>query len=222
MKVISSLPGPSTTKSVALYWSPKAWRPTTMGFFQPGTLQGEVRWRVCAGGGGRTGAGCVAAAAAVAAPAPALTSVGLARSRSSTAQPACAHRRGMLSMTMGSRNTVPLRMLRIVPLGLFHICSAHAVRRRRGTREGRVSVAPKARGRREGSIADGAVGAVPHLRVQQVAAERAYKENREVTRSLNSLHHLLLWHCLPCHAAHPCPADHMAPPCIGHWPRALA
>ena len=29
--------------------------------------------------------------------------------------------RGMLEMTMGSRNTVPLRMLRIVPLGDFHI-----------------------------------------------------------------------------------------------------
>ena len=30
-------------------------------------------------------------------------------------------RRGMLEITIGSRNTVPLRMLRIVPLGLFHI-----------------------------------------------------------------------------------------------------
>ena len=29
--------------------------------------------------------------------------------------------RGMLEMTMGSRKTVPLRMLRIVPLGDFHI-----------------------------------------------------------------------------------------------------
>jgi hypothetical protein len=27
----------------------------------------------------------------------------------------------MLLITMGSRNTVPLRMLRMVPLGLFHI-----------------------------------------------------------------------------------------------------
>lgn len=33
-------------------------------------------------------------------------------------------RRGILSITIGSRNTVPLRMLRIVPLGLFHICGA--------------------------------------------------------------------------------------------------
>ena len=32
-------------------------------------------------------------------------------------------RRGMLSITMGSRNTVPFKMLRMVPLGLFHICS---------------------------------------------------------------------------------------------------
>lgn len=30
--------------------------------------------------------------------------------------------RGMLEITIGSRNTVPLRMLRIVPLGDFHIC----------------------------------------------------------------------------------------------------
>ncbi len=30
--------------------------------------------------------------------------------------------RGTLLMTMGSRNTVPLRMLRMVPLGDFHIC----------------------------------------------------------------------------------------------------
>ena len=31
-------------------------------------------------------------------------------------------RRGILLITIGSRNTVPSRMLRIVPFGLFHIC----------------------------------------------------------------------------------------------------
>ncbi len=67
VKVISNLPGLSTTKSVARYWSPKAWRPTTMGRVQPGTM------------------------------------------------------RGMLEMTMGSRKTVPFKMLRMVPLGDRHI-----------------------------------------------------------------------------------------------------
>jgi hypothetical protein len=38
----------------------------------------------------------------------------------------------MLEMTMGSRNTVPLRMLRIVPLGLFHIWGSGGVRDRGG------------------------------------------------------------------------------------------
>ncbi len=66
-KTRRSLPGPGTLKSVARYWSPKAWRPTTMGSVQPGT------------------------------------------------------RRGTLSITIGSRNTTPPRMLRIVPLGDFHI-----------------------------------------------------------------------------------------------------
>ena len=31
---------PGTLKSVARYWSPKAWRPTTMGCVQPGTRRG--------------------------------------------------------------------------------------------------------------------------------------------------------------------------------------
>ena len=62
-----SLPLPGTTKSVARYWSPKAWRPITIGCSQPGT------------------------------------------------------RRGTLRQMMGSRNTVPPRMLRIVPLGERHI-----------------------------------------------------------------------------------------------------
>ena len=53
--------------SEAAYWSPKAWRPMTIGAFQPGT------------------------------------------------------RMGMLLHRMGSRKTVPLRMLRMVPLGDFHI-----------------------------------------------------------------------------------------------------
>ena len=61
------LPGPGTRKSVARYWSPKAWRPTTIGSVQPGI------------------------------------------------------RRGTLEMTIGSRKMQPPRMLRIVPLGDFHI-----------------------------------------------------------------------------------------------------
>lgn len=32
-----SLPGPGARKSVLRYWSPKAWRPMTIGFVQPGT-----------------------------------------------------------------------------------------------------------------------------------------------------------------------------------------
>ena len=67
-KVRVSLPGPGKRKSVARYWSPKAWRPTTMGLVQPGT------------------------------------------------------RRGTLRQMMGSRKITPPRMLRIVPLGDFHIC----------------------------------------------------------------------------------------------------
>lgn len=42
----------------------------------------------------------------------------------------------MLSITMGSRNTVPFKMLRMVPLGLFHICG-HG-RGRGGGGSGRV------------------------------------------------------------------------------------
>ena len=67
-KRIVSFPLPGTTKSVARYWSPKAWRPMMIGSVQPGT------------------------------------------------------RRGTLRQMIGSRNTVPPRMLRIVPLGDFHIC----------------------------------------------------------------------------------------------------
>jgi hypothetical protein len=55
------------SKIGALYWSPKAWRPTTMGRVQPGTS------------------------------------------------------RGTFLQMMGSRKMVPPRMLRIVPLGDFHI-----------------------------------------------------------------------------------------------------
>ena len=68
VNVIVRRPGPGTTKSVARYWSPYAWRPITIGRFQPGT------------------------------------------------------RRGMLLITIGSRKTVPPRMLRTVPLGERHIC----------------------------------------------------------------------------------------------------
>ncbi len=65
--VIVTVPGPGTTKSVALYWSPWAWRPMTIGLVQPGTS------------------------------------------------------RGTLDMMIGSRKTTPPRMLRMVPLGDFHI-----------------------------------------------------------------------------------------------------
>ena len=36
------VPGPSNTKSVARYWSPKAWRPMMIGLFQPGTRRGML------------------------------------------------------------------------------------------------------------------------------------------------------------------------------------
>ncbi len=62
-----TVPGPGTLKSVALYWSPWAWRPMTIGLVQPGT------------------------------------------------------RRGMFEQMIGSRKTTPPRMLRMVPLGDFHI-----------------------------------------------------------------------------------------------------
>ena len=63
-----SLPLPGTTKSVARYWSPKAWRPMMIGWVQPGI------------------------------------------------------RRGTFLQMIGSRKTTPPRMLRMVPLGDFHIC----------------------------------------------------------------------------------------------------
>ena len=44
-----TVPLPGNTKSVARYWSPKAWRPTTIGLVQPGTRRGTLRqmigWR---------------------------------------------------------------------------------------------------------------------------------------------------------------------------------
>jgi hypothetical protein len=64
---IVSVPLPGNLKSVARYWSPKAWRPTTIGLVQPGT------------------------------------------------------RRGTFLQMIGSRKITPPRMLRIVPLGDFHI-----------------------------------------------------------------------------------------------------
>src|SRR3954471_2113279 len=64
---IVSVPLPGNLKSVARYWSPKAWRPMMIGLVQPGT------------------------------------------------------RRGTFLQMMGSRNTTPPRMLRIVPFGDFHI-----------------------------------------------------------------------------------------------------
>ena len=38
-----SLPLPGTRKSVARYWSPKAWRPMMMGWVQPGISRGTLR-----------------------------------------------------------------------------------------------------------------------------------------------------------------------------------
>src|ERR1700758_4580724 len=40
VKVIATVPGRSTLKLVARYWSPKAWRPMTIGLVQPGTNRG--------------------------------------------------------------------------------------------------------------------------------------------------------------------------------------
>ena len=42
VNVIVSVPAPGTTKSVARYWSPKAWRPMTIGFVQLGTSRGTL------------------------------------------------------------------------------------------------------------------------------------------------------------------------------------
>ncbi len=48
-KRMISLPAPGTMMSVARYWSPKAWRPMTMGLVQPGTRRGTflqmIGWR---------------------------------------------------------------------------------------------------------------------------------------------------------------------------------
>ena len=67
VNVMVSVPAPGTLKLVALYWSPWACRPITIGLVQPGTS------------------------------------------------------RGTLEMMIGSRNTTPPRMLRIVPFGETHI-----------------------------------------------------------------------------------------------------
>ena len=42
VKVIDTVPGRSTLKLVARYWSPKAWRPMTIGLVQPGTRRGTL------------------------------------------------------------------------------------------------------------------------------------------------------------------------------------
>ena len=67
LKVMVKVPGSLGTKSCALYWSPKACLPITIGYFHPGTSL------------------------------------------------------GILSITIGSLNTVPLSSFLIVPFGLFHI-----------------------------------------------------------------------------------------------------
>ena len=42
VNVIVSVPAPGTTKSVARYWSPNAWRPMTIGLVQLGTSRGTL------------------------------------------------------------------------------------------------------------------------------------------------------------------------------------
>jgi hypothetical protein len=42
VNVIVRDPATGTLKSVALYWSPWAWRPTTMGLVHPGTSRGTL------------------------------------------------------------------------------------------------------------------------------------------------------------------------------------
>jgi hypothetical protein len=84
------VPLPLITISLARYWSPNAWRPMIIGFFQPGT------------------------------------------------------RRGMRLMTIGSRKTVPPRMLRMVPFGESHtMCCQVSVlwtqRKRPGKSRGKLT-----------------------------------------------------------------------------------
>src|SRR6187402_1115348 len=43
--LIDSVPLPGNRKSVALYWSPNAWRPTMIGWVQPGTRRGTF-WQM--------------------------------------------------------------------------------------------------------------------------------------------------------------------------------
>jgi hypothetical protein len=57
-------------------------------------------------------------------------------------------RRGMLSMTMGSRNTVPLRMFLMVPLGDFHIWAQQAQREQQHATEESNHGQQKVAGRR--------------------------------------------------------------------------
>ena len=40
VNLIDSVPAPGNLKSVARYWSPKAWRPMMIGLVQPGTSRG--------------------------------------------------------------------------------------------------------------------------------------------------------------------------------------
>ncbi len=42
VKVTVRVPAPGTLKSVALYWSPNAWRATTIGLVHPGTSLGTL------------------------------------------------------------------------------------------------------------------------------------------------------------------------------------
>lgn len=87
----SNFPGLSTTTSVALYWSPWACRPITIGFVQPQHehihKQNVTRHKV-------------------------LIQVN---------QRLPGTRRGMLRQMIGSRNTVPPKIFRMVPFGLSHI-----------------------------------------------------------------------------------------------------
>lgn len=92
--VISTRPGPGTTKSVALYCGEET----------PEVVNLGGRKREASGAaGGRTWSPCACLPMMMG-----LTQPGT--------------RRGMFLQMMASRNTVPPRMLRMVPLGERHIC----------------------------------------------------------------------------------------------------
>lgn len=46
VNVMATVPGLSTLKLVARYWSPNAWRPMTIGLVQPGTRRGTLEMTI--------------------------------------------------------------------------------------------------------------------------------------------------------------------------------